>query len=256
MANCICSNKRPLNDPSIERMTEQKKLINFVHTVYTKLSVKNPQDKKVFCFNKTELNTVSAAWCPVYCIAIRQIVPACSNSTVGSWAPRPPTPTHPHLPPPPIPTHPHLHPERRKIDTVDSAMAASQTGFLLLQKLSIHKKTNVMQIMKKNIKFFINLIFIIEKLRNQRCSRCKIHRFVAAPLLEGQPLLHIWLSVYQQHEDLEGEQGCRGLGELEWRYSLLCVHNMTQPPLSHTLNCKKTNTTFHMALFYSLRVIP
>jgi hypothetical protein len=41
---------------------------------------------------------------------------------------------------------------------VDSAMAASQNGFCSY-KLSIHKKTNIMKIMKKNIKQFIYLIF-------------------------------------------------------------------------------------------------
>jgi hypothetical protein len=41
---------------------------------------------------------------------------------------------------------------------VDSAMAASQNGFCSY-KLSVHKKTNIMQIMAKNIKIFINLIF-------------------------------------------------------------------------------------------------
>jgi hypothetical protein len=42
--------------------------------------------------------------------------------------------------------------------TVDSAMAASQNGFCSY-KLSIHKKTKIMQIMTKNITFFINSIF-------------------------------------------------------------------------------------------------
>jgi hypothetical protein len=37
-------------------------------------------------------------------------------------------------------------------------MAASQNGFCSY-KLSIHKKTNIMQIMTKNFKFFIYLIF-------------------------------------------------------------------------------------------------
>jgi hypothetical protein len=36
--------------------------------------------------------------------------------------------------------------------TVDSAMAASQNGFCSY-KLSIHKKTNIMQIMKKILQF-------------------------------------------------------------------------------------------------------
>jgi hypothetical protein len=42
--------------------------------------------------------------------------------------------------------------------TVDSAMAASLNG-LCSYKLSIHKKTNIMQIMTENIIFFIYLIF-------------------------------------------------------------------------------------------------
>jgi hypothetical protein len=41
---------------------------------------------------------------------------------------------------------------------VDSAMAASQNGFCS-DKLSIHRKANIMQIMAKNITSFINLIF-------------------------------------------------------------------------------------------------
>ncbi len=46
------------------------------------------------------------------------------------------------------------------------AMAASQNGSCSY-KLSIPKKNNIMQIMTKNITFFINLIFfIIEKLWN------------------------------------------------------------------------------------------
>jgi hypothetical protein len=44
------------------------------------------------------------------------------------------------------------------VPRVDFAMDASQYGICSLQ-LSIHKKTNIMQIMTKNIKFFINLIF-------------------------------------------------------------------------------------------------
>jgi hypothetical protein len=79
--------------------------------------------------------------------------------------------------------------------TVDSAMAASQNGFCSY-KLSFHKKTNIMQIMTKNIKIFIYLVFYhreIVKLDNFITlplsyantvlwrSRCKIHRFVAAP---------------------------------------------------------------------------
>ena len=42
--------------------------------------------------------------------------------------------------------------------TVDSAMVASQNGFCSYN-LSIHKKTNIMQIMTKNITIFIYLIF-------------------------------------------------------------------------------------------------
>jgi hypothetical protein len=42
--------------------------------------------------------------------------------------------------------------------SVDSAMAASQNG-LCSYKLSIHKKTNIMQILTKNITIFIYLIF-------------------------------------------------------------------------------------------------
>ncbi len=42
--------------------------------------------------------------------------------------------------------------------TVDSATAASLNGFCSY-KLFIHKKTNIMQIMTKNIKIFIYLIF-------------------------------------------------------------------------------------------------
>ncbi len=42
--------------------------------------------------------------------------------------------------------------------TVDFAMAESQNGFCSY-KVSIHKKTNIMQIMTKNIAIFIYLIF-------------------------------------------------------------------------------------------------
>jgi hypothetical protein len=78
---------------------------------------------------------------------------------------------------------------------VDSAIAASQNRFCS-NKLSIPKKTNIMQIMTKNDKIFIYLIFYhreIVKLdhfmtlslsyaNTVLCrSRCKIHRFVAAP---------------------------------------------------------------------------
>ncbi len=74
-------------------------------------------------------------------------------------------------------------------------MVASQNGFCS-DKLAIHKKTNIMQIMTKNITFFNNLIFKrreIVKLDHfmtlslsyantvMQWSHCKIHRFVAAP---------------------------------------------------------------------------
>ncbi len=81
--------------------------------------------------------------------------------------------------------------------TVDSAMAASQNEYCSY-KLSIHKKTNITQIMIKNITIFIYLTFYNReretvKLDNLMtlslsyantflwCSRNKIHRFVAAP---------------------------------------------------------------------------
>jgi hypothetical protein len=38
---------------------------------------------------------------------------------------------------------------------VDSAMVASQNGFCSSYKLSYQKKTNIMQIMTKNITFFL-----------------------------------------------------------------------------------------------------
>jgi hypothetical protein len=41
---------------------------------------------------------------------------------------------------------------------VDSAMVASQNGYCSY-KVSIHKKTNIMQIMTKILNFCINLIF-------------------------------------------------------------------------------------------------
>ncbi len=77
----------------------------------------------------------------------------------------------------------------------DSAMAASQNGFCSC-KLSIHKKTNIMQIMTNHITIYNYLIFNhreIVKLDHLMtlflsyantvlwCSRCKIHPFVAAP---------------------------------------------------------------------------
>ncbi len=76
--------------------------------------------------------------------------------------------------------------------TVDSA---SQNGFCSY-KHSIHKKTNIMQIMIKNITFFINLIFCYREIVKLDhfitlslsyantvlwCRHWKIHRFVAAP---------------------------------------------------------------------------
>ncbi len=74
-------------------------------------------------------------------------------------------------------------------------MAAPQNGFFFY-KLSIHKKTNIMPLMTKNITIFISLIFYhreIVKLDHfmglslsyaktiLRRSHCKIPRFVAAP---------------------------------------------------------------------------
>ncbi len=76
-------------------------------------------------------------------------------------------------------------------------MAASQNGCCSYNH-SIHKKTNIMQIMTKNITIFIYFIFYhreIAKLDNFMTlslsyastvlwrSRCKTHRFVAAPIL-------------------------------------------------------------------------
>jgi hypothetical protein len=73
----------------------------------------------------------------------------------------------------------------------------SITNGFCSHKLSIHKKTNIMQTMAKILQFFIYLIFHhreIVKLDHfmtlslsyantvLRCSRCKIHPFVAAPL--------------------------------------------------------------------------
>jgi len=77
-------------------------------------------------------------------------------------------------------------------------MVASQNGFCSY-KLSIHKKTNIMQIMTKNITIFLYLIFYHREIRKLDHvmtlslnyaktvlwrSRCKIHRFVAAPWLD------------------------------------------------------------------------
>jgi hypothetical protein len=49
--------------------------------------------------------------------------------------------------------------------TVDSAMAASQNGFCSY-KLSIHKKTNIMHIITKNMKIFTYLIFYHREIMN------------------------------------------------------------------------------------------
>ncbi len=87
-------------------------------------------------------------------------------------------------------------------------MAALQNGFYSY-KLSIHKKTNIMQIMTKNITIFIYLIFYrreIVKLDHfmtlsssyantvLSCSRCKIHHFVAAPIDFASKILEAYLS--------------------------------------------------------------
>jgi hypothetical protein len=73
----------------------------------------------------------------------------------------PPPPPHKGIPPPSrqfsrYPTSGGL--PRCCYITLDSAMAASQNGFCSY-KLSIHKKTNIIQISTKNIKIFIYLIF-------------------------------------------------------------------------------------------------
>ncbi len=91
-------------------------------------------------------------------------------------------------------------------------MAASHNGFCSY-KLSIHKKTNIIQIMTKNITIFMYLIFYHRKIVKLDhfmtfslsfatvlwCSRCNIHRFVAAPFMgdlaredEGRPRLAGW----------------------------------------------------------------
>ncbi len=73
-------------------------------------------------------------------------------------------------------------------------MAASQNGFNSY-KAPIHKKTNIMQLMTKNIKFYLSQFYHREIVKLDHfmtlslsyantvlwCSRCKIHRFVAAP---------------------------------------------------------------------------
>jgi hypothetical protein len=70
--------------------------------------------------------------------------------------------------------------------TVDSAMAASQNGFCSYT-LFVHNKTNIRQIMTKNITFFINLIFYHRKVvkldhfYNTFIELCK-HRSVMQPL--------------------------------------------------------------------------
>ncbi len=109
-------------------------------------------------------------------------------------------------------------------------MAASQKGFRSY-KLSIHKKTNIMQIMTKNIKICIYLIFYqreIVKLGHFMtlslsyantvlwCSRCKIHRFVAEPLDSASiynVVFSLWTRWYQYllHAAYGGEGLADGL---------------------------------------------
>ncbi len=88
---------------------------------------------------------------------------------------------------------------------VDSAIVASQNGFCYY-KLSIHKKTNIIQITRKNITFFISSIFYHRKIVKLYhfmtlslnyvntvvlwCSHCKIHRFVAAPIFNSTVFLN------------------------------------------------------------------
>ncbi len=69
--------------------------------------------------------------------------------------------------------------------TVDSAMAASQNGFCSY-KLSIHKKTNITQIMTKKIKFYIFNLLSKRNCKNRSfydtfLELCK-HRSVMQPL--------------------------------------------------------------------------
>ncbi len=97
--------------------------------------------------------------------------------------------------------------------TVDSAMAASQNGFC---SYSIHKKTNIMQIMSKNVTIFIYLIYYhreMVKLDHFMTlflsyantvlwrSRCKIHRFLA--VRNQHPEFYI---LYQHHRILAFQQ--------------------------------------------------
>ncbi len=81
--------------------------------------------------------------------------------------------------------------------TVDSARASSQSGFCSC-RLFIYKKPNIMQIMTETITICIYFIFYHRAIVEQDhfmtlflsyantvlwCTRCKIHRFVAAPVV-------------------------------------------------------------------------
>jgi hypothetical protein len=99
---------------------------------------------------------------------------------------------------------------------VDSAMVASQNGFCSY-KLSINKKTNIMQIMTNRITFFINLIFYhreIVKLyyfNDTFLELCK-HRSVMQPLqnppfCSSTKTVHVKVakptaSLHEQHEHM------------------------------------------------------
>jgi hypothetical protein len=67
--------------------------------------------------------------------------------------------------------------------TVDSAMVASQNGFWSY-KLSIHKKTNIMQIMTKNIKKFNNSIFY-----HREIEIVKLDHFMTLSLKDANTVL-------------------------------------------------------------------
>ncbi len=69
--------------------------------------------------------------------------------------------------------------------TVDSAMAPSQNGFCSY-KISIHKKTNIIQIMTKNIIILIYLIFYHREILKLDHFMTLSHRSVTQPL-QNQP---------------------------------------------------------------------
>ncbi len=148
-------------------------------------------------------------------------------------------------------------------------MAASQNG-LCSYKLSINRKTNIMQIMTKNIKIFICLIFNhreivkLDYIRTlslsyadanavQWCSRCKIHRFVAAPFShshEGQgclPLFHL-ADKRDSFTELRSESISQTYSERpKWKYVLmlkitvctLLLHNVQKSAWQRERSCKR-----------------